>query len=99
MKILKTINNVICIVVNIYLLDIVLRFFFKKTLCTPYVTKLCPLLLLQNSNLVNCGWGLALTFGGSEDDAAGRMRGRWSGVAVTHMRHQRRCGGGWGVAD
>jgi hypothetical protein len=33
-KLLKTINNVICTVANIYLLDIVLRIFFKKILYT-----------------------------------------------------------------
>ena len=41
-KLLKTINNVICIVVNIYLLDIVLRKNLKKISCTSNVMKLCP---------------------------------------------------------
>jgi hypothetical protein len=35
MKIFKTINNVICIFVNIYLLDIVLTFFLKKYYLHP----------------------------------------------------------------
>jgi hypothetical protein len=31
--------------------------------------------LVQNSNLVNSGWGLELAFGRPEDDAGSRKRG------------------------
>jgi hypothetical protein len=57
-KIFKTINNVICIVVNIYLLDIVLRVFLKENIMYTQYYKNVPVIahcpLLDGNRRIRC---------------------------------------------